>query len=235
MKREVLSALLVLLHVCSASGSLVLDSFTEGDHVLSLDGVSKIASSVTGPIGSARLSNLSERLASPGTTMTSTLSTTNGTLDLDIHGTSIDSRPLDLSLDYYGGGPFTLLGYSLLEVDVSALAGTGFLIVEVGSASDTYGPEAIRVSLSGPGTVDVPFDELNYGADGSIESFYSIHFTFEAASEDFSFVLDEIRAVPEPTSLACLLLGAVALLAHRRAQRGACRVGLRGSVRVLLP
>lgn len=208
----------IILAGAAQGASLILDSFTEGEHFLSLGGRTGTGMPITGPAVTNRSSTLSVREAAPGTTMTSTLSTTAGTLDFFVDGVSINSRPLNLRLGYrmISPLPFSFSGYSALEFDFSAMSGTGHLIVELGSGSDIYGPETHRILLNEPGTVLVPFDQLNFGAGGSVDSFLFMHFAFEAASEQFSFTLDEVRAVPEPSSAALMAGFGVFLLTARR-------------------
>ncbi|HRK21645.1 MAG TPA: PEP-CTERM sorting domain-containing protein [Fimbriimonadaceae bacterium] len=74
--------------------------------------------------------------------------------------------------------------------------------------SKAFGP------IGAPATIDVSVsDAVSSGADMSkIDAFY-----FEFLTErDGDLALTEIRAVPEPASLAALSLGAVALLRRRR-------------------
>lgn len=195
--------------------SLVLDSFTEGDHFLSHDDDLEAVAAVTTPFGTSRRTTLGIPRLAPGTTVASTLSTTDGTLGFVVDGVSSISRPLSLRMSYRYGGPFSLLGYSAFEFDISALSGSGSLIVELGSQS-TYRPTANRIALTGPGTVSVPFSELNFGSNGSIESFSALHFTVEAETEEFSMTLDEIRVVPEPSTTVLSMPLALTLLLRRR-------------------
>ncbi len=69
--------------------------------------------------------------------------------------------------------------------------------------------------MTGPGTVTVPFDQLNFATGASLGNFNEIHFLFETASESLSFSLDEIRIVPEPC-VASLLAISVSFLALRK-------------------
>jgi hypothetical protein len=109
-----------------------------------------------------------------------------------------------------------LLGYDAFEFDFSSLSGTGFLIAEIGSPSATYPPDTTnRIALGASGVVTLPFSELNYGDSSTIGSFHSIHFVFEADSQEFSFGLNEIRVVPEPSAWLLIGSGAGALLLRR--------------------
>jgi hypothetical protein len=138
-------------------------------------------------------------------------------LSFVVEGQPITTNRLDLRIHYSQGGPFSILGYNAFEFDFSALTGTGALIVELGRGSAIYGPETHRIPLESPGLVSVPFSELNYGAGGSVEQFFAIHFVFEANTDQFSFTLDEIRLVPEPGSFQLAVLGLI-FLSRRRSR-----------------
>lgn len=173
------------------------------------------AAAVASPFGSKRVTTIT-RVVAPGATLTSTLTPGSGTINFQVVGASIlPGAPRVMRIQYSDGGAFSLVGYSALELDVAVIAGTGRLIIELGSASDTYGPEAKRILLS-TGTITVPFSELNFGATGSLESFQAMHFVFEATSDDYSLLVNEIRVVPEPTSVLLMASGVMSLMAMRR-------------------
>ena len=50
----------------------------------------------------------------------------------------------------------------------------------------------------------------------SLDSFSVLRFIFEARSPEFSFTLDEIRLVPEPSAALLSLMAAASLLSIRR-------------------
>jgi hypothetical protein len=109
-----------------------------------------------------------------------------------------------------------LLGYDAFEFDFTSLEGTGFLVVELGSPSAVYGPEANRVAIDTAGVVTLPFSQLNFANNGTLGSFDVITFTFEAESQEFSMTVNEIRAVPEPSVLALATSFLVTILLRRR-------------------
>jgi hypothetical protein len=127
-----------------------------------------------------------------------------------------NERPLEMRVRYFGGGPYSLEGYSAFELDVAVFAGSGNLIIELGSETAIYGPEITRIPINRSGTITVPFSEINIGTGGEIEEFYAMYFTVEAVTEEYSLMLDEIRVVPEPASLAFLAASTLALLTVRR-------------------
>jgi hypothetical protein len=200
----------------AARASFVMDDFTEGAFELSLDGLTGIALTVDSPLGMRRYARIPVRLVAPGSVITSTLSTSSGSLSFLAEGKSeLESLPLNLALSYLDGGPFNLEGYGAFEFDFAEVEGSGFLIVELGRQS-FYGPETLRVPIGGAGPIQVPFEMLNFGAGASVGSFTSTHFTFEAGTERFAFVLSEIRVIPEPSSGLFLLLGGALLMLRRR-------------------
>lgn len=211
---------LLALSFSAASGfaaSLVVDSFTEGEFMLSLGGDTSANSAVASPLGARRAVSISNRLVAPGSTITSTLDADVGSLSFYVNGQSTGNSPLRLSISYSEGGPFSLLGYDAFEFEFSSLSGTGFLIAEIGSPSATYPSETTnRIALGSPGAVVLPFSDLNFGNNGSIDSFHVIHFVFEAESQEFSFGLDEIRVVPEASTMLLIAFGAGSILLRRR-------------------
>lgn len=213
---EIFLLILLLPSIPGTCATLIVDSFTEDDFFLSTEGFGSQNSMVSSPFGSRRFSSISSRIAAPGTVITTTLDSNAGTLTSLFDGQSTSTSRLNFQATYFQGGPFSVLGYDAFEFDFSALAGTGFLIVELGSGSDTYGPATNRIAIDSPGTVSVPFSELNFGTGGAIDSFLAIHFVFEADSEMFSFTLDEIRVVPEPSRALLTLVGLCAVRIPRR-------------------
>lgn len=211
----------------SPADIIVQDSFDVGDLVVDIGGPS--AETVTVPplaIGIVRGLRLSTRIASAGAVMSSVVDTESGTLSLDIQGlsTSTAMTPLHLDLSYRpqtGTDPlptYSLAGYSGLGFDFTDVQGNGALIVELGSQSASYGPQAHRIPIITPGEVLVPNELMNFGTGGSIDSFNSMHVRFEAVTEQFSFTLNEIRLVPEPSTFVLMLVGALGMLARRRWQ-----------------
>jgi hypothetical protein len=223
MKTLTLAVICILNPVCLervAGATLLLDSFNEGSYNLSYSGQLNATSTISSPLGSRRDARLNNRDAIAGAVVTSTLDDTLGTLSFSVNGLSSNTlRPLDLRMSYSQGGPFSILGYSAFELDFSSVTGAGFLIIELGSETAIYGPSAYRISINNPGTVSVPFSNLNFGTNGSINSFNALHFTFEAATEQFSMSLNEIRVVPEPSSFLLFLVGVVGTTLHRRRRK----------------
>jgi hypothetical protein len=203
----------------AAASTIVLDSFNEGGHTLAAGGDTAEAQAVSSPFGSKRVTTIT-RVLPTGATLTSTLTPASGTVEFHVVGAGfLPEDPRVMRIHYSDGGPFSLVGYSAMELDVAVIAGTGNLIFELGSASDSYGPETKRIPITA-GTITVPFGELNFGPTGSLESFQVMHFVFEATSDEYSLLLHEIRVVPEPANLMFIAAaGGMSVLVMRRRQR----------------
>lgn len=194
----------------------VLDSFVEGEHLLIAGENSSTSAAVSSAFGTKRVTTIT-RFVPLGTTVTSALVQGSGTLQFEASGTSIaDDRPLEMRLHYLDGGPYSLEGYSAFELDVAIIGGTGNLIIELGSETAIYGPEIARIPINSAGTIIVPFSEVNFGPAGSLNSFYAMHFTFEAVTEEYALTLNEIRVVPEPSNAALVAASSLGLVAMRR-------------------
>jgi hypothetical protein len=214
--RHVLHLVAWFAFVQATSASFVVDTFTEGGFELSHDGAPATGWLIGSPLGERRSARISTRLLVPGGVLESTLAEDSGTLSFLADGESnLNDSALYLNLSYTEGGPFSLEGYEAFALDFAEVEGSGALIVELGGRS-VYGPDTLRVPITGAGTILVPFEMLNFRPNAGIDSFLATHFTFEAGTERFAFVLDEIRVIPEPGSGLCLLVGAALLLLRRQ-------------------
>lgn len=213
---------ITLLGCCSIApclaATVVFDSFTEGPFAIEMYIPPTLANtnSFSGPIGTSR------RVTMPSPSrallfMNSTLATDHGgSLSLDFAMRSgYPVSPYILPLSYRNGGPYSILGQTAFEFDFAEFTGLGNLIIQIGSES-LVDASTTRVSLSGPGTVVVPFDRINFSAGGSLGNFNEVHFLFETASEAVSFSLGEIRIVPEPSTMGLLILGLGLLVRRNR-------------------
>lgn len=207
---------LVLAATDSFGAALVIDSFDQGGFSLSIDGTVANTSTVLGPLSTVRSERLRARNSPSGTTFTTTLDESDGFLVFALAepGPLLSDPAPSLHLAYGGSGPHSILGYSAFEFQFLSVSGTGFLIVELGSES-IKNDSTLRVPISGSGALSVPFDQINFGSGGTLESFSTINFEFEGQSSDFTFALNEIRVVPEPAILMLFIFGAGAALAKR--------------------
>lgn len=220
MKSCFLSALFIALGLQSQAPAaiVVVDSFDQGGFSLALFPAFEYAyENVNLPLADSRNSTIPGRLAAPGSVMTSTLNPVTGQLSFLATGSSNSANaPLGLCVIYSKDGPYNLLGYTGFVFDFSVMSGAGTLLVELGSGSAIYGPSARRITLNGPGEVFYSFADLNFGSGDSVDFFFAMHFAFEARSPEFSFTLDEIRLVPEPSGALLTLAAGAGLLARRR-------------------
>jgi hypothetical protein len=202
---------------CVAEGAiLTLDSFDEGPHQLSNTATVTSTASITSPLADRRAVSIvdASRIAVAGSSIFSVLNTNSGELDWTVDGTSGVTRPLSISISYFQGGPYSILGMTGFELEITSLTGLGDVIVELGSATNPDG-STLRVPIDNAGVVVVPFDQLNFGTGGSLDSFDSLHFRIEAQTEQFSFTLTEIRIVPEPSTGGLIVLSGALLLRRR--------------------
>lgn len=199
------------------AASVILDTFNEGEHQLAVGVDSSEAEVVNSPFGFTRRITAINRTVPPRSTVTSTLSQPSAAVEFHAVGTGLAiNSPLEMRIHYLDGGPYSLVGESAFQFDVEVIAGMGNLIIELGSETAIYGPEIKRIPINMSGAITVPFSEINFGTGGSINSFYSMHFTIEAATEEYAMTLNEIRIIPEPANLALVAASALGLLSMRR-------------------
>lgn len=117
-----------------------------------------------------------------------------------------------INLNYSSlSGSFSILGYSAFAVDLTNIVGSGEFIVFVDGAPGAD----IRIPISSSGTVISPFTNLD--TTQSLDSLTQINFDFRALSEDFFVTVDNVRLVPEPSSM--LMIGLASLLTTFRRRR----------------
>ena len=122
--------------------------------------------------------------------------------------------PHALELVYQRGGPNNITGCTDFILGFSELSGVGSLYIEFGSSEGSAGIH--RVDLTGAGDILFPVANVRPSASNSVDSFNILHFIFEARSTEFSFTLNEIRLVPEPSGALLALAAGAGLLARRR-------------------
>lgn len=194
----------------------VLDSFTEGPFNLSIEGVESSSSPVSSPFGETRRGRINPRRAIAGGTATSTLDDSLGTLTFNVDALPSGPGAIDLRLSYTGGGPHSLLGFSTLEFDFSAISGTGSLMVSLDYAEAVYGPSLFRLPLNSTGTTAFDVSDIILGSGASLGDFDSMQIIFEADTEQFAFTLSEIRAIPEPSAILLTPSFFLSILLRRR-------------------
>lgn len=167
------------------------------------------------PLAQRRGASFGSFFINPGGNMVATLNASAGTLTFAANGTPrFLNGPLALQLVYAAGGPYNIAGCASFILGFSRLSGVGSLYVEVGSSDGITGE--YRVDLTGPGDVNYSVGNVKPNSIHSVESFNILRFVFEARSTEFSFTLDEIRLVPEPSGAVLALTAGAGLLALRR-------------------
>ncbi len=146
--------------------------------------------------------------------MTSTLNPSTGKLFFFATGTST-FFPLSLTLVYHGPTLHNIIGCTEFILGFSELSGVGTLYIELGGSTGVFNEH--RVDLTGPGEVHYPISDVYQGTGHTLDSFNVLTFRFESRSPQFSFTLDEIRLVPEPSgALLTVAVGAGFLALRRR-------------------
>ena len=121
---------------------------------------------------------------------------------------------MSFDLVYGGPGVRSIQGCTAFVLGFSELSGVGSLYIELGSSDGLSGIQ--RIDLTAPGDVHYPVTSLRIDPFRSLDSFDVLHFRFESRSPEFSFTLDEIRLVPEPSAALLALAAGAGLLARRR-------------------
>ena len=198
---------------CYAAVTMV-DTFDQGGFSIFVPGGGQGDEAVNLPLGSRRLANLSTSGLSPDAVMTSTLNSSTGKLTFFASGTST-FFPLSLTLTYAGPTLHNIAGCTEFILGFSELSGVGTLYIELGGSNGVEG--VVRMNLTGPGEVHYPVSDVYYDGTGhTLDSFNVLTFRFESRSPEFSFTLDEIRLVPEPSGALLALAAGIGLLARRR-------------------
>lgn len=216
MKGFYISLLVTVLTVNYSFGSFIVDRFDTGEDIHLHPPETNIGSDYDSPFGTGRGLLINSRDAVGATTMESTILSSSGTFNFAVQEMNLDSK-LYTALSYYNFSGFNSLSPDqYFEFSLASVQGSGNLSVQLGRQSRPT-EEDIVIPLLGPGIIRLPMTQVNV-ENATIDNFSAIHFYFEAESEQFSFTLNEIRVVPEPSSLL-LLLGGAGILLLRRIKR----------------
>ncbi len=212
-------AFLIGLIFCPFSDAAVsmVDTFDQGG--FSITGSNPVDETVNLPLAQRRVASFIVAGGASVTTLTSTLNSSTGKLTFIVNGSSpLPNFPLSLQLVYAGGGPYNITGCTDFILGFSQLSGVGSLYVQLGSAEGTAGIH--RVDLTAPGDVLFSVPDVKLSPGQPLDGFDVLRFVFEARSTEFSFTLDEIRLVPEPSGALLALVAGAGLLARRRRRTG---------------
>ncbi len=210
-----LIASVFILTLCPAGYAAVsiVDNFDQGGFFIT-PASGTFQESVDLPLGSRRGAQLSTSGLWPDAVMSSSLNPGTGKLSFYSSGTST-FFPLSLTLVYGGPTLHDIAGCTEFILGFSELSGVGTLYIELGASNGVEG--VVRVNLTGPGDVQYYVSDVYAGAAHTLDSFNVLHFRFESRSPQFSFTLDEIRLVPEPSgALLTVAVGAGFLALRRR-------------------
>lgn len=191
----------------------IVDTFDQGGFSTFSPGGLQIDETVNLPLGTRRFAALSTSGLSPDAAMISTLTSSAGKLTFFATGTST-FFPLSLTLVYGGPALHNIAGCTDFILGFSELSGVGTLYIELGGSTGVGG--VVRVNLTGPGEVNYPVSDVYEGAGHTLDSFNVLTFRFESRSPEFSFTLDDIRLVPEPSAALLALAAGAGLRARRR-------------------
>jgi hypothetical protein len=216
MKTLILTLIFAATLHSTRAAVTVLDSFTEGPFAISISGLTSSSASITSPFAETRGVGVISRQAMAGGTVTSTLDDSLGTLSFNVDALPSGPGAIDLRFGYSGGGPYSLLGFSALEFDFSAVAGTGSLLVALDYTEAVFGPTLFRMPVNSAGTTVFDVSGITLGSGASLADFDSMQIVIEANTEQFALTLNEIRAVPEPTILTLTLPFLLTALLRRR-------------------
>jgi hypothetical protein len=191
---------------CCFGATVLLDSFDTGDFRVAagspdFDNVS--SSPINSPFAESRSVALRDRRQ---VLETFTGSVASGSLQVDMFSNQgqLEFFPV-FFLKYVGENPTTLLSNQAFSFNFSEVTGNGTIYIQLDTQL-TVGSEDILVPISEAGRVIVPVDSFGIAPNSSLSSFQSINIDFEGRTPEFSFTLDEINVIPEPsTALLCFL------------------------------
>jgi len=195
---------------CSLAVSVIFDSFSEGSFHLQNGGDDFHHSGVFSPL----LLDTRRVYSGGNGTWSVTLASGTGVLEYNVDEILSTAR-FGLSLRYTrgtSGQGWSLLGYDALVFDFTNVTGEGMLDISVPNQNFD---EMVRRSVTTPGQLIYPLEDLAANNLGSISDM-AIRFT--PITDSFSFSLNEITVVPEP-SVSGMLVPLAALLVGRRTRR----------------
>jgi hypothetical protein len=197
-------------HTSAFSASLTLDSFSEGDFLLQNGGDDFWDSDdtrINSPFTERR------RVYGGGLgTWSISLEPSSGMLDYSVteilagQGTS----RFGMTIRYSGTGTVGFLEYDAFQFDFTSVTGTALLQVEVNNQNFD---EMIPVTIDSSGELLYPFSNI---AANDVSSISDIFFRVTPQSDTFSFSLNEVSVVPEPSALVLFLLGGAGVFWLRR-------------------
>jgi hypothetical protein len=206
IKAFVLAGLLAPLSPVCKAASIVIDSFDEGAFSLAEDGTRTNISSIAGTIVDTR------RVEGLGLgDWSAVLTLGSGFIEYDVQEIIPAGRPFGLFLSYTrNASSFSLLGFDAFLLDFSAVSGNGMLEIYLDSSETN---SVVKVPITSAGVLEYSFDNL---AAGSLENIDRMTISISPDSSPFSFRLNEVSVVPEPSALILTLFGVAGVFRRRR-------------------
>lgn len=210
--KSILSVFLVAVaivgsHPRASAATLILDSFSQGDFFLQSGGPNFNDTAITSPLMDSRIVD-----GFGVGTWSVSLASSSGSLIYSV--TEILSGQgttrFGMNFRYERTGAVDLLGYSAFGLDFTDVTGTGLLEVFVNNQN---AGAMIPVTLDSSGQLFYPFANL---AANDLSTITDISFRVIPQSNTFSFALNEVSVVPEPSTLVLCLLGAAGVFWRRR-------------------
>ncbi len=187
------------------AASLTLDSFSEGDFLLQKGGDDFVDTMINSPLIDRR-----RVYGSSLGTWSVSLSPSSGSLNYSITDIpSGQSARLGMSIRY-SGNTVDLLGYDAFLFDFTSVTGTALLDVQLNNQNVDA---MIPVTFDSSGQLFYPLSNI---AANDLSSISDIIFRVIPQSDTFSFSLNEVSVVPEPSALVLFLLGGAGIFWLRR-------------------
>jgi len=194
----------------SFGASVMLDSFSEGSFLLQGDGTRTNETSIVSPFVTTRTTD-----AWGNCTWSVTLPPDSGVLTYvvaEILAGQGGTR-FAMGIEYINtSGGWSFLGYDALVFDFTSVTGEGLLEIFV---SDQDFGAMVRRSVAAPGLLVYPLEDL---AASDLGALSRMSVRVIPQSETFSFSLNEITVVPEP-SILMMLLSVAFVFCGRRVRR----------------
>lgn len=205
MKRLLAALLLAAAFEQAAAATLLIDGFDDGDFSLSSSGLTSDTSGITSPLVDQR----SASGVGPDS-WTASVVGSGSTFSYSVDQVIFSTLRNRIALNYanQSSNPFSLLGSDAFSLQFSELLGEGILRVSINGAFVSS-----DIPLINANELIVPFTEIGNPDFGALSS---VQFSFTAVTQEFSFTLDQIGAVPEPTVAGLLLASLLTVALHRR-------------------
>lgn len=194
-------------HPRACAATLILDSFSQGDFILQSGGANSNDTTITSPL-------MDSRIVDGFGVGTWSVSLASGSGSLNYSVTEIlegqGTTRFGMNFRYERTGADDLLGYSAFSLDFTNVSGTALLEVFV---KNQNAGAMIPVTLDSSGQLIYSFANL---AANDLSAITDISFRVIPQSDTFSFALNEVSVVPEPSTLILCMFGAAGAFWRRR-------------------